>query len=237
MHFHCRSAHSRNMLKPELFKSTILTPTFSYKEKRRWQKGQLVAGAGGGQSVLPPLAGAQSGQLPAAPASPGRAPRPSLAELSSSPYEARGRQKGWLSNPRFASTCASSQRADKRERGTSENKRRREKSPSLQDVIGLVFIRGGQSVTSNRQTPGCSWLNTKTSGCLQQACGSQGHRHESPSWVQSPCQWVLGGTSPSSTARAMDVPSKPLSEGLPQPDTGICPKATGNVTIWAPKQN
>lgn len=81
-------------LNPKLFKSTILTPTFSYKAEvkvaenaSRWlERRQVVV------SILPLLADVQ--RLPTAPASPGRAPKPSLAKLRSGPYRARGWQKG-----------------------------------------------------------------------------------------------------------------------------------------------
>lgn len=75
-------------LNPRLFKSTILTPTFSYKAEVK------VAGAAsqwlGRQQVTSFL----SGQLPAVPASLGRAPNPSLAEPRSDLCRARGWQKG-----------------------------------------------------------------------------------------------------------------------------------------------
>lgn len=90
-------------LNPELFKSTILTPTFSYEAEAE------VA-----VSILPPVAGARSGGS-SRPRWQAQAELPgSLAELSSSLYEARGRQKGCLSNPPFLQlTRASSRQADK----------------------------------------------------------------------------------------------------------------------------
>lgn len=103
MRFYCHSAHSGNALKPQAFsKSTILTPTFSYKaevkvtvEVPQWLGQQRVVVS------IPALLAVRGRrrQLRARPASPCTAPHPGLAELN--PDGTRGRQKGWLSSPCF----------------------------------------------------------------------------------------------------------------------------------------
>lgn len=158
MHFYCHSAHSRNTLKPQKpLKSTILTPTFSYKAEvkaaenaSRWFERQQVL-----VSILPLLQMCKWGQLSTASASPGRAPKPSLAELHSGPYRARGWQKGWLSNPCFHNSICTIT-AGRHMRAGPSTTNIQEKNHHLPRMLqGFLLPIVGSQVTINQQAPGC----------------------------------------------------------------------------------
>lgn len=69
MHFYCHSARSGNALKPQTFnfKSTILTPTFSYKAEVKVTGSAAGAEAVAGRGQHPSSAGGCVGQAATAP--------------------------------------------------------------------------------------------------------------------------------------------------------------------------